>query len=174
MNRTSLTWILNLRLFFSESVVCLPSISRKNTYFIHFDEFSHLQSDDHLLQISLRSALKHNQAERSQDVDLLRQVRVLPTRSDGIRNKMLGISVKSSSSSHHLIIPSSLVPSSYHPKHVSKSSSHLALGLVDLEALQDAHGLGLEGEESGSPISQGYVVIGSPPMNISHGENGYL
>ena len=59
---------------FSEYVVyvCLQ-FQEKITYFIHFDEFSYLQYDDHLLQIMPALRLTP-EAERSQDVDLLRQV----------------------------------------------------------------------------------------------------
>ena len=63
------------------------------------------------------------EAERSQDVDLLRQVRAT-TRSVG-SEKCWHFCQKTC---FQIIIPSSL------------------------EALQDAHGLGLEGEESGNPM----------------------
>ena len=80
--------------------VCLQ-FQEQITFFFHFDEFSYLQSDDHLLQIMPALRLTP-EAERSQDVDLLRQVRAT-TRSVG-SEKCWHFCQKNMFSNHHPFI----------------------------------------------------------------------
>ena len=151
--------------------VCLQ-FQEKITYFINFDEFSYLQSDDHLLQIM--PALRFDTGGWALSRCGLVETGAghHPTRSDGIRKKCWHFCHPIIPSSHHPIISSHHLRS-HHPiisgPIIPSSETCFKIiipsgtGPCWLEALQDAHGLGLEGEESGNPISEGYVVTWTTP-----------
>ena len=138
-------------------------------------EFSFLQYDNHLLHImpALRFHTTRLSALKMWTCWDRWGFRGFTTRSDGIRKKCWHFCHPIIPSSHHLI-PSSLVPSSHHPKHVSKSSSHLALGLVDWRRYRMPMVWVLKEKSLETQSLKDTWWRGQPPMNISHGETGYL